>query len=287
MDETLLKRLEQLLTRVEAILPPTAPATDWDAIAWRWTNTGSGYLEAIDTPHHITLDELLDIDRQKHLAVNNTRQFVEGQPANNVLLWGARGTGKSSLIKALLHEFQEQGLRVIEVDKHQLVELPTIVKQLKGRPERFIMFCDDLSFEAEDAGYKALKAILDGTLASPPDNVLVYATSNRRHLLPEFMEENHMATMVKGEIHHADVVEEKISLSERFGLWLAFHPFNQDQYLSIVSCWLAEYGIDEMSDDCRTKALRWAMHKGSRSGRVASQFARHWAGQIASGNFAE
>lgn len=281
MDEMLLARLEQILGRVEALLPEPAPATNWDALAWRWVQSthGQGYLDAIQHPHLLPLTSLLGIDKQKQAARQNTRQFVAGKPANNMLLWGARGTGKSSLIKALLHEFHSAGLRVIEVDKHHLVNLSSIVSLLTERPERFIFFCDDLSFEAEDAAYKALKAVLDGSLASPPDNVLIYATSNRRHLLPEFMEENQQARLVKGEIHHADVVEEKISLSERFGVWLSFHPFNQDQYLAIVQQSLQGLAGPGMDAECELEALRWALHKGSRSGRVAMQFAKHWVGQ--------
>ena len=220
------------------------------------------------------------MERQKADITRNTRQFVEGRSANNVLLWGSRGTGKSSLIKAVLNDFSDQGLRLIEVQKQDLIELPDIVDQLYGRPERFILFSDDLSFEGDDASYKSLKAALDGSISAPPENVLIYATSNRRHLLPEFKEENLDARVVEGEIHHGEGVEEKISLSERFGMWLSFYPFNQDQYLEIVDHWLMRLKSETTADEeIRAEALRWALKRGSRSGRVAWQFAQDWAGR--------
>jgi predicted AAA+ superfamily ATPase len=281
LDE-FLRRAERLMDRVEALLPPDARDTDWDgAIAFRWRRRADrGWLEAVPEPHRIDLDALHDVDRQKALLERNTRQFVRGLPANNALLWGARGTGKSSLVKALLHRYAGAGLRLVEVEPAHLVDLPDVVGLLRGRPERFLVFCDDLSFQADDGSYKALKAILDGSIASPPENVLIYATSNRRHLLPEYFSDNEHSHNVDGEIHHGEAVEEKISLSERFGLWLSFHPFNQDSYLKICFGWLDELGIAvDDPDAVRAEALRYALARGSRSGRVAWQFARDWAGR--------
>ncbi len=282
--ELLLVRLGELLTRVERLLPATRDATDWTgANAFRWCRgSQGGRLQAIPTPHRIKLDELRGIDGQKEELERNTRQFVAGLPANNVLLWGSRGTGKSSLVKALLHGYAEEGLRLLQVDAQELVDLPDIVEQLYDRPERFVLFCDDLSFEADDASYKALKAVLDGSLTALPENVVVYATSNRRHLMPEFMEENRVAQHLGGEIHHADAVEEKISLSERFGLWLSFYPFDQATYLHIVEGWLQRLGLDSVEwrgHHVRDAALRWSLGRGSRSGRAAYQFARDWVGR--------
>lgn len=280
ISHDLIERLHGLLDRVETHLPPQRTPRD-DALAYRWVKTGrSGYLADIPHPQVIHLEQLLGIDQQKQELVRNTAQFVTGKPANNALLWGSRGTGKSSLIKALLGEFSDQGLRIIEVDRVDLCDLPDIVEPLRTSPHRYLIFSDDLSFEANDPSYKALKATIDGSLAAPPDNVLIYATSNRRHLLPEYLRENQESRLIDGEIHHGEAVEEKISLSERFGLWLAFHPFSQDQYLSIVSHYLVDFGIDEMTDSARSEALRWALSRGSRSGRVAWQFARDWAGRM-------
>ncbi len=220
------------------------------------------------------------MDEQKQTLERNTRQFVAGLPCNNALLWGARGTGKSSLIKALLQEYQQQGLRLIEVEPTDLVDLPDVVEPLAGRRERFIVFADDLAFGADDPGYRALKAVLEGSVAVAPDNVVIYATSNRRHLMPEFMAENREAQAVDGEIHPGESVEEKVSLSERFGLWLSFHPFPQDDYLTIVESWLArlDSGL-AFDEEARQAALQWALARGSRSGRVARQFALDWAGR--------
>ncbi len=223
--------------------------------------------------------DLYGIDEQKQRIEQNTRQFVAGRSANNVLLTGARGTGKSALVKAMLDRFAKQGLRLIEVDKHDLLDLPAIVELVADRPERFIIFCDDLSFEVSEPGYKALKSVLDGSIAGMPDNLLIYATSNRRHLMPEFMGENLGARHVGGEIHPEETVEEKISLSERFGLWLSFYPFDQQHYLAICALWLREFGVVEMTGAVRTEALQWALSRGSRSGRVAWQFARDYAGR--------
>ncbi|HET8701802.1 MAG TPA: ATP-binding protein [Nitrococcus sp.] len=280
--EEVLARAEHLLQRLEALVPPTQAEPCWDeAIAFRWRrSSGGGYLEPVRHPHRIRLENLRNIERQATEIDRNTRQFLAGLPANNVLLWGSRGTGKSSLIKALLNEYAEQGLREIEVEGHDLIDLPQIVDRIQGRAERFILFCDDLSFEADDPSYKALKAALDGSLAATPDNLLIYATSNRRHLLPEYMSENEAARNIGGEIHHGEAVEEKISLSERFGLWLSFYPFNQDDYLDICFSWLAELGASVSEPDTvRQAALRFALGRGSRSGRVAWQFARDWAGR--------
>ncbi len=220
------------------------------------------------------------MDRQKAKVVRNTRQFVAGRPANNVLLWGSRGTGKSSLVKAVFNAYQADGLRLIELEKPDLMELPDLLELLYDRPERFLLYCDDLSFDANDASYTGLKAILEGTVAAPPANVLIYATSNRRHLVPEYLDENRQAKPVDGEIHQGEAVEEKISLSERFGLWLSFYPFRQEEYLEIVAHWLARMGSKKAMDDAtRTEALRWATQRGSRSGRVARQFAVDWLGR--------
>ncbi len=280
--ERLLTRAEAVLGQLEASLPPAPPPPAWDAaIAFRWrTRNGRGWLQAVRHPHPIRLADLEHIDDQKARIVANTRQFVAGQPANNVLLTGSRGSGKSSLVKAVLNEFAKKGLRLIEVDKDDLVDLQDIVELLEGRRERFIVFCDDLSFEAGETAYKALKSVLDGSVAAPPDNVLIYATSNRRHLMPEYFAENLDTTRVDDEIHPGEATEEKISLSERFGLWISFYPFSQDDYLGIVNHWLRHFGVDEAQiAACERDALNWALGRGSRSGRVAWQFARDLAGQ--------
>jgi len=279
-----LKRAEALLARVEAILPPAALAPDWQAsTAFRWRKRNNvGFLQAVPRPAQIAFEDLQHIVRQKAQIEQNTRQFVDGKPANNVLLTGARGTGKSSLIKACLGAFAAQGLRLIEVDKDDLHDLPDIMELVAGRPERFVVFCDDLSFEEGESGYKALKVALDGSVSAVTDNVLIYATSNRRHLMPERMSDN--ATYKHdedGDLHPGETVEEKISLSERFGLWLSFYPFKQDDYLGIVAHWLAAFGCTvQQISDARTEALQWALQRGSRSGRVAWQFARDYAGRL-------
>lgn len=281
--DAVIDRLHTLLDRAEQLLPTSQPAEpDWSAPAHRWRRptNGAGYLEAVHHPHRVDPEHLLHIDNQKEALFRNTRQFVRGLPANNALLWGSRGTGKSSLIKALLPAFEADGLRLVNVEPADLVDLPDIVALLRHRPERFVLFCDDLSFEAGDASYKALKAILDGAVAAPPDNVLVYATSNRRHLMPEYHSENQAARPVDGEIHHGEAVEEKISLSERFGLWLSFQPFRQDDYLAVCYSWLVALGADTSAwDQLSDEALRYALQRGSRSGRVAWQFARDVAGR--------
>lgn len=281
----LLKRLERLLERAEHWLPPPPGDIDWKAPAFRWRSRSGvlahGWLEPVYHPHRIRLGDLQGVDGQKQRIEQNTRQFVAGHPANNVLLTGARGTGKSSLVKAVLERFSAQGLRLIEVDKADLVHLPDIVALIVDRPEKFIVFCDDLSFEAGEPGYKALKSVLDGSISGMADNVLVYATSNRRHLMPEMMAENLEAQQdERGELRPGDTTEEKVSLSERFGLWLSFYTMDQDTYLAICNHWLGEYGVaPEQIHAVRGEALRWALARGSRSGRVAWQFARDLAGR--------
>jgi uncharacterized protein len=278
-----LTRAEAVLTRLETMLPPAMPDVDWSsAVAFRWRKRqGRGYLQPIKAVSAIALDDLQNIDRQKALIEQNTRQFVNRLPANNVLLTGARGTGKSSLIKACLNAYADRGLRLIEVDKDDLHDLGDITDLIAQRPERFIVFCDDLSFEEGESGYKALKVALDGSISAQSDNVLIYATSNRRHLLPEYMSDNETYKhMPDGEIHPGEVVEEKISLSERFGLWVSFYPFKQDDYLTIVGHWLRHFGCSDTEvGDARGDALVWALERGSRSGRVAWQFARDWSGK--------
>ncbi|MDQ8031297.1 AAA family ATPase [Bordetella genomosp. 1] len=276
----LLARAERVLAQLEAFLPAAPPEIDWSAHAYRWRKRGSrGWLDAVRHVARIEADDLQHIERQKGIIERNTRQFLAGKPANNVLMTGARGTGKSSLVKAMLAAHGDAGLRLIEVDKADLGDLPDIVELVAPRSERYIVFCDDLSFEEGEAGYKALKSVLDGSVSAAGDNVLIYATSNRRHLMPEYMSENLQAKhQSDGEIHPGETVEEKISLSERFGLWLSFHPFRQDDYLDIVYHWLRELGCPEDQVlPSRTEALQWALERGSRSGRVAYQFARDWA----------
>ena len=287
MTEELLRlmaRAEQLMARIESALPQPLRAPDWaQAVAWRYRKRASGHgvLEPVRHVGHIALGDLKEIDAQKDKIERNTRQFVEGRPANNVLLTGARGTGKSSLIKACLNAYAPQGLRLIEVDKADLTDLPDIVDVVAGLPQKFIVYCDDLSFDEGEPGYKALKSILDGSVAANTPNVLVYATSNRRHLLPEYMKDNLSYTHTDdGEVHPGEVIEEKISLSERFGLWVSFYPFSQDEYLAIVAQWLSALGAAPgQINAARPEALVWALERGSRSGRVAYQFARDFIGR--------
>lgn len=279
-----LARAEQLMERIEAALPQGLKQPDWSAsIAFRYRrrSSGQGVIAPVGHIGAMDLNDLKEIDLQKEKIQRNTEQFVRGLTANNVLLTGARGTGKSSLIRACLHTYATEGLRLIEVDKTELVDLPDIVELVSQRPEKFIVFCDDLSFDEGEPGYKALKSVLDGSVAATTPNVLVYATSNRRHLLPEYMAENLTYThTADGEVHPGEVVEEKISLSERFGLWVSFYPFNQEEYLKIVAQWLSSLGVDEESIvQARSEALVWALERGSRSGRVAWQFARDYAGR--------
>jgi predicted AAA+ superfamily ATPase len=282
----LLLRAEQLIGRIESVLPQALSQPDWTAsVAYRYRkrSTGHGTLEPVRHVGAMRLADLKEIEPQKEKIQLNTLQFVSGKPGNNVLLTGARGTGKSSLIRACLNEYAGQGLRLIEVDKADLVDLPDIVDVVSERPEKFIVFCDDLSFEDGEPGYKALKSILDGSVAATTPNVLIYATSNRRHLLPEYMKENLTYTHTDdGEVHPGEGVEEKISLSERFGLWVSFYPFTQNEYLVIVAQWLASFGVSTSAiDAARPEALVWALERGSRSGRVAYQFARDYAGKHA------
>lgn len=279
--ESFFRRAEALLERLEQFVPAAAPAGLGEGIAWQWRKTNNlGRLQAITRFNPIALDDLHHIDHQKQELARNTRQFLRGLPANNALLWGPRGTGKSSLVKALLNEYAKDGLKLIEVERRDLTDLPDIVGQLDGNDGRFIVFCDDLSFDEQDSTYRALKVVLDGSVLSTPDNLIIYATSNRRHLVPERLRDNLDAKPIDGEIHHGEAVEEKISLSERFGLWLSFHPFNQAAYLEIVDHWLAALGVPR-DDDARHAALQWAMLHGSRSGRAAYQFAKDWAGRRA------
>jgi uncharacterized protein len=277
------KELERILERLDQLLPPPPPKTDWGAsIAFRWRSSGrrgaAGWLQPVRHVHRIKLSDLRGIDPQIERVEQNTRQFIEGKPANNVLLTGARGTGKSSIVKGLLNKYSKQGLRLIEVEKNDLVDLPHIVDQVAPRKERFLLFCDDLTFHGAEDGYIALKVALDGSISTTSENLLIYATSNRRHLMPEHMSENLETKYVDEEIHPGETVEEKISLSERFGLWVSFYPFDQDEYLEIVAQWLESF---DCASNAKTteEALQWALQRGSRSGRVAYQFARDWAGR--------
>ncbi len=291
------KILEELIADAKELarrtlkLVPVATSVDWRqcrAAVWRPEPWGGGLVAHTDIDD-IQLDDLLCIEDQKEQLALNTRQFLAGVPANNVLLWGARGTGKSSLVHAVLNRYHEAGLRLVEVNKSRLTALPDIVGRLRDEPFMFILFCDDLSFEADDASFKVLKSALEGSVFKSSGNVLIYATSNRRHLLPEYMSENEQATFVEGELHQSEAVEEKISLSDRFGLWLSFYPFKQEAYLDVVQHWLhalaATHGVGfSWDDEVRGAALRWALARGVRSGRTAQHFARHWIGRTALGH---
>lgn len=278
-------QLERLNHNIEKWLPKVHEIPDFEKVmACRWADTGlnNGYLEPINRPNVVLFEDLKGIDRQKEAVILNTRQFINGFDANNILLTGSRGTGKSSLIKACLNAFASEGLRAIEIDKDHLSALPMVLNAIESLPFYFIIFCDDLSFEAGDPSYKPLKAILDGSLNAPPNNVLIYASSNRRHLLPESMKDN-LGTRIDedGEIHHSEAVEEKISLSERFGLWLTFYPFTQIEYLAVVESWLKQLGNEILDENVRIEALQYAITRGSRSGRVAYQFAKNYVGYAA------
>ncbi len=282
----LVEKLDQLLDRVQPLLPEPAKAVDWASVPaaiWR-RDTHRRYLEPVLSIPANTLDDVLGVHRQKEQVVKNTEQFVRGLPANNVLLSGSRGTGKSSLIQALLNEYRASGLRVIQVDKSDLADLLHIVAAVQHEPYRFILFCDDLSFDDKDEAYKALKSALDGGVYCPPDNILIYATSNRRHLMPDYHADAEGSRVVDTEVHHAEAVEEKVSLSDRFGLWITFYPINQDAYLEIAQHWLTRLGqrhgiVPDWNDEVRLLCIRWAGNRGNRSGRTAYQFARHWIGQ--------
>lgn len=279
--------IDKLLERLDQLLPPPPPATDWGAsIALRWRRavgpTGRGWLQPVKHVHRMKLSDLQRIGPQIAKVEQNTRQFMDGRPANNVLLTGARGTGKSSIVKGLLNKYHRQGLRLVEVEKSDLGDLPAITDALAARPERFIVFCDDLSFRGAEEGYIALKVALDGSISTTSENMLIYATSNRRHLMPEYMAENLETKYLGDEIHPGETAEEKISLSERFGLWVSFYPFDQDEYLAIVAHWLKTFGCSAREiESAREETLQWSMQRGSRSGRIAYQFARDWAGRQA------
>lgn len=281
-----MERVVRFLDRYEQTLPPPTPPLDWsNTFAARWVGEGSGgWLRPLEITAEQGLDDLIGVDRQKQLLEANTSQFVRGLPANNALLWGARGTGKSSLVRALLHAWKDQGLRLIEIDKADLMHLPAVVARISGQPWRFLVFCDDLAFEADDSAYKTLKTVLDGSLEATPDNLLLYATSNRRHLLPEQRSDNLASSMVDGELHPGEAIEEKIALSDRFGLWVSFYPFSQEHYLDVVRHWLgslaAQHGLAwEWNEELQKEAIRWATARGNRNGRCAWQFARSWVGR--------
>ena len=278
--DNLISRADGVIGRLEALFHKPSSPVDWKSIAWRWVKVSNqAQLQSVQNPHQIALKHIHFVEAQKAEIVRNTRQFLAGLPANNVLLTGARGTGKSSLIKALLTEFSRDGLRLIEVEKHDLVQLPEIVNLIKNRPEKFIIFCDDLTFEADDESYKALKVVLDGSISNASDNMLVYATSNRKNLMPEFMADNLATKHADGEIRPSDTIEEKTALAERFGLWLSFYAFDQDEYLAICKSWLATFNVDWDGAASRA-ALSFTHTRGARSGRVAYQFARDYAGKI-------
>jgi len=278
--EHLVSRAEQVLTKLEALFNAPVEPIDWKATAWRWVMQNQrGSLQAVQHLHQISLENIQFVDAQKAEIVRNTRQFLQGLPANHVLLTGARGTGKSSLVKALLHAYAKDGLRLIEVEKHDLIHLNQIVNLVRNCKEKFIIFCDDLTFEASDVGYKALKVVLDGSIAGGADNVLIYATSNRKNLMPEFMADNLAMQYDGGEIRPNETLDEKVALAERFGLWLSFYPFDQDEYLAICKGWLATLDVS-WNEVARAAALSFSHTRGMRSGRVAYQFARDYAGKL-------
>lgn len=281
-----LQRADEVLTRIEPLLPAVRADVDWsDVVAARWQREGrGGYLQPLRVSLDLDLGDLVGVDAQRDQLARNTRQFVQGLPANHALLWGARGTGKSSLVRALLAEHAQAGLRLIEIERDHLADLPRVVELLAGLPQRFVLFCDDLSFEAGEGDYRVLKSVLDGSLERAPDNVLLYATSNRRHLVPEKESDNENWQRVEGELHPSEAVEDKIALSDRFGLWLSFYPFTQDHFLAVVRHWVsvqaAQAGLQwQWSHELEILAIRWALGRGNRNGRCAYQFARSWVGQ--------
>ncbi|MFC5695954.1 ATP-binding protein [Pseudomonas sp. GCM10022186] len=281
----ILERADALMARLDPLLPAIRPVIDWQrSLAARWHRDGrSGYLQPLDVSLDLSLADLIGVDKQREQLAANTRQFVDGLPANHALLWGARGTGKSSLVRALLAEHAGAGLRLIEIERDHLADLPRVVEQLAGSRQRFVLFCDDLSFEAGEGDYRVLKSVLDGSLERAPDNVLLYATSNRRHLVPEKQSDNEHWQMVDGELHPNEAVEDKIALSDRFGLWLSFYPFTQDHFLAVVRHWIGVLAepttLDwEWTEELEKLAIRWALGRGNRNGRCAYQFARHWVG---------
>ncbi|MFC3608913.1 ATP-binding protein [Stutzerimonas tarimensis] len=283
--KTFFERADRVLARLEPLLPPEREIIDWSlTLAARWQHEPrGGYLQPLKVNLDLSLDDLLGIDRQRDLLTANTRQFVEGMPANHALLWGARGTGKSSLVRALLARFAPLGLRLIEIERDHLADLPRVVQQLADSPQRFVLFCDDLSFEAGEGDYRVLKSVLDGSLEQAPDNVLLYATSNRRHLVPERQSDNDNWERIDGELHPSEAVEDKIALSDRFGLWLSFYPFSQDHFLSVVQHWIDSLAQPaglrwDWDETLQKEAIRWALARGNRNGRCAYQFARQWVG---------
>jgi hypothetical protein len=286
MDPELTAQLKQALSSLQLLLPKPVHPIDWtvcNAANWR-RHSFAGYLEPVESIENVCLDDLLGIEEQKRSVEENTRQFLAGYPANNVLLWGTRGTGKSSLIRAILNRYAAEGLRIVQVDKSDLVFLPDIVDAIKQLPYRFIIFSDDVSFEVGESSYKMLKSALDGSVYAPPENILIYVTSNRRHLLPEYESDNRGAMLVNNEIHHGEAAEEKISLSGRFGIWVGFHPFTLEQYLRVTRQWIeklcAKQGVDlPWTKDLRNEATQWSHKKGDSSGRIAFQFATYWVGK--------
>ena len=281
-----LQRAEGVLQRIEPLLPAERVELDWQqVIAARWQREGrAGYLQPLKVSLDLSLDDLVGVDAQREQLARNTRQFVAGLPANHALLWGARGTGKSSLVRALLAEHARGGLRLIEIERDHLADLPRVVDALIGLPQRFVLFCDDLSFESGEGDYRVLKSVLDGSLERAPDNVLLYATSNRRHLLPEKESDNLDSRMVDGELHPSEAIEDKIALSDRFGLWISFYPFTQEHFLAVVRHWITalarQAGLQwQWSHELEVLAIRWALGRGNRNGRCAYQFARSWVGQ--------
>ena len=278
LPDHIIQKLSTVLDQLQQVLPETKQETDFSAPAFRWHDK---QLKAIYQPKAMHLEDLKGIERQKAKILQNTEQFLHGLPANDILLTGSRGTGKSSIVRSLLTQYAEQGLRLIEIERDDLSDLPEIQKLIKDRPEKFIVYCDDLAFNAEDENYRSLKSVLDGSLQSGSSNFIIYATSNRRHLLPEFMHENTPVTKVDvpqyKELHPQEAIEEKISLSDRFGLWLSFYPMDQNLYLEIVEHYLMKENMP-FNEDVRAEALRWCQARGQRSGRAAYQFSKHWIG---------